>query len=178
VEAFKGRPEQAIVEGKRAIMLDPNNALAYFSLAQSSGIAQKYGAQLEYVQKGMRLHPNHPENYWLQVGSAYNCLGRFREAADALKEAPPNQPWTHVFLIYTYTELGREQDAEAEAAEVQRPAPSLHKGEKWQRENDLKFARRSPTSTNAAKRQQLRLRRPGAATEPEAAVAPGSRVTF
>ena len=106
-------------------MLDPNNALAYFSLAQSSGIAQKYDAQLEYAQKGMRLDPNHPENYWLQVGSAYNCLGRFREAADALKEAPPNEPWTHVFLIYTYTELGREQDAKAEAAEVQRLTPSL-----------------------------------------------------
>jgi len=70
------------------------------------------------MQKAMRLDPNHPEIYLVQVGAAYNAMGRYREAADAFRRAQATIPVTHLGLAYAYLELGREQDARAEAAEV------------------------------------------------------------
>src|SRR5215472_15678785 len=73
----------------------------------------------------MRLDPGHPEIYLLDVGWAYLVTGRYREAADALGAAQPNNPFTHVGLIYAYMKLGREQDARAEVAQVLRRAPDF-----------------------------------------------------
>ncbi len=123
VTAYKGRPNEAVADGKRAIALDPNNAFAYFALSKISIILAKPEETLTYAQKALRLDPNHPERYSNEMGIAYNQMGRYREALDALKAGRPNDPWTHAHLIYAYTELGREQDARAEAAEVLRLAP-------------------------------------------------------
>ena len=78
------------------------------------------------MQKAMRLDPNHPEIYLVQVGAAYNAMGRYREAADAFRRAQATIPVTHLGLAYAYLELGREQDARAEAAEVLRLNPQFN----------------------------------------------------
>ena len=57
------------------------------------------------------------------IGIAYNWMGRYREGVDALKAAQANDPFVHLNLAYAYMELGREQDARAEAAEVIRRSP-------------------------------------------------------
>ena len=61
----------------------------------------------------------------MQEGVAYNEMGRYAEAVDALKRSDQNNPWVHVNLVYAYSELGREQDARAEAAEVLRISPGF-----------------------------------------------------
>ena len=61
----------------------------------------------------------------MQEGVAYNGMGRYAEAVEALKRSEPNNPWVHVNLIHSYSELGREQDARAEAAEVLRLSPGF-----------------------------------------------------
>jgi adenylate cyclase len=77
----------------------------------------------------MRLDPNHPESYALQIGSADNALWRYTDALKVLKaglaasEGLSNNPWVHVALIETYSELGRLQQARLEATEVMRVAP-------------------------------------------------------
>jgi tetratricopeptide (TPR) repeat protein len=80
---------------------------------------------LAYAQKAIRLDPRHPQNYSLQEGQAYNRMGRYAEAVDALKRSEQNNPWVHVNLLYAYSELGREQDARAEATEVLRISPKF-----------------------------------------------------
>ena len=40
-----------------------------------------------------------------------------------MKKGDQSNPWVHANLVYAYSELGREQDARAEAAEVLRLSP-------------------------------------------------------
>jgi tetratricopeptide (TPR) repeat protein len=53
-------------------------------------------------------------------------MGRYQEAVPLLKQnlaAYPNNLVSHLFLASTYVELGRDQDASAEAAEIMRISP-------------------------------------------------------
>jgi hypothetical protein len=52
-------------------------------------------------------------------------MGRYAEAVEVLKRSDQDNPWVHVNLVYAYSELGREQDARAEAAEVRRISPGF-----------------------------------------------------
>jgi adenylate cyclase len=125
IEAAKHQHDRAIADCKRAVSLDPNSAFAWIALADINTIlgTGKPEEVLAYAQKAIRLDPRHPENYSLQEGQAYNGMGRYAEAVDALKRSEQNNPWVHVNLVYAYSELGREEDARAEAAEVLRVSP-------------------------------------------------------
>jgi adenylate cyclase len=125
IEAAKDQHDGALADGKRAVSLDPNSAFAWIALADINNIlgAGKPEEVLAYAQKAIRLDPRHPENYSLQEGQAYIRMGRYAEAVEALKRSEQNNPWVHAHLVYAYSELGREQDARAEVAEVLRVSP-------------------------------------------------------
>ena len=139
IEGIKGQHDRAVADGKRAVSLDPNSAFAWIALADindaecvfPAGImppdwgASKPEEVLAYAQKAIRLDPRHPEKYSMPEGVAYNGMGRYAEAVEALKRSDQNNPWVHVNLVYAYSELGREQDARAEAAEVRRISPGF-----------------------------------------------------
>jgi adenylate cyclase len=137
IEGIKGQHDRAVADGKRAVSLDPNSAYGWLALADindaecvfPAGImppdwgTSKPEEVLAYAQKAIRLDPRHPEKYSMPEGVAYNGMGRYAEAVDALKRSDQSNPWVHVNLVYAYSELGREQDARAEAAEVLRVSP-------------------------------------------------------
>ena len=126
IEAVRDQHDRAIADGKRAVSLDPNSAFAWMALADINNTlwaSSKPEEVLAYAQKAIRLDPRHPENYSMQEGIAYNGMGRYAEAVEALKRSDQNNPWVHVHLILSYSDLGREQDAQAEAAEVLRISP-------------------------------------------------------
>ena len=57
---------------------------------------------------------------------AYQLLGRYEEAIAALKKVvlhAPDHPGVHLILAVSYSEVGREAEARAEAAEVLRIKP-------------------------------------------------------
>jgi adenylate cyclase len=61
------------------------------------------------------------------LGGAYYLAGRYEEALDALQKALPLNPNflpTHETLAIVYSELGREEEARAEVAEVLRLSPN------------------------------------------------------
>jgi adenylate cyclase len=137
IEGIKGQHDRAVADGKRAVSLDPNSAFGWLALADindaecvfPAGImppdwgTSKPEEVLAYAHKGIRLDPRHPEKYSMPEGVAYSGMGRYAEAVEALKRSDQNNPWVHVNLVYAYSELGREQDARAEAAEVLRLSP-------------------------------------------------------
>jgi adenylate cyclase len=139
IEGIKSQHDRAVADGKRAVSLDPNSAFAWIALADindaecvfPAGITppdwgrSKPEEVLAYAQKAIRLDPRHPEKYSMPEGVAYNGMGRYAEAVDALKSSDQSNPWVHVNLVYAYSELGREQDARAEAAEVLRLSPGF-----------------------------------------------------
>jgi adenylate cyclase len=126
VYGWNKQPEQAIAEVERAIALDPNYAEAHATLGMILNFAGRPEEASEAAKKAMRLNPYYPTFYLLQLGNAYRLAGRPEEAIVALKRVLARTPdflGAHAFLAVIYSELGRLEEAQAEAAEVLRINP-------------------------------------------------------
>src|SRR5712692_9768623 len=123
---FKKQYDQATAEAERAIALDPNSAVGYRGLAEIMGFSGKPAEAVGLVEKAMRLDPRNRDFYLYFEGWSYTLMGRYREAISILKRhlaSYPNSFAAHDQLIVDYSELGREDEARAEAAEVLRISP-------------------------------------------------------
>src|SRR6266851_9106923 len=126
LDLTKRHYDQAMSEGQRAVSLAPNLADGYFWLARILTFSGRPAESIVAAEKGMRLNPRHPEYYLMQVGLAYLSMGRFKEARSIFEEAfatEPNNPAGYMLKAIADVELGRDDDARAEAAEVLRLSP-------------------------------------------------------
>jgi tetratricopeptide (TPR) repeat protein len=79
----------------------------------------------------MRLEPRNPfflSNYLTALGGSYRLLRRYEEAITALKKAltlNAKNFGAHHTLAVVYSELGREAEAQAEAAEILKVSPNF-----------------------------------------------------
>lgn len=118
--------EQAIATAEKAMALDPNNASGYGILSETLKFAGRPEEVIALMDKAIRLNPRYPAYYLFQSGSSYYYMGRYDEALALLKRAAtrsPNHYPTRQYLAAIYTELGREEEAKAELAEVLRISP-------------------------------------------------------
>jgi len=125
---WKKQHDQAIAEVKRAIALDPNEADSYGGWARILNYAGQPQEAIELAEKAMRLNPRYRTRYPYYLGLSYYLLKRYEEAISALKEAlarnPSLQP-ARLVLAATYTELGQEEEAQAEVNTVLGKNPTL-----------------------------------------------------
>ena len=115
------RYERAIAECKRVVALDPNSADGYLELADALTAANRPEEAIHAVETASRLDPTRPEFYAYFIAAPYVLMGHYQQAIPLLKEhiaAYPNQPFGHIMLVVAYMEIGREQDAHSEAANV------------------------------------------------------------
>jgi adenylate cyclase len=118
--------EQAQVEMERTIALDPNEAWSYAGLAEVLSCVGRPEAAMEMVEQALRRKPRHADWHLSSVGAAYYLAGRPDEAIAPLKQfltRYPNILGAHLNLAAVYSELGKEAEARAEAAEVLRITP-------------------------------------------------------
>jgi TolB-like protein/class 3 adenylate cyclase len=128
---WKRHHEQAIAEAERAIALDPNYAEAYTLMAGILIFAGRPQESIELVEKAMRLNPHYPALYLNTLGVAHCNAGRYEEAIATQKRALARNPqfWgPHFCLAACYGHLGRDAEAQAEAAEVVRLNPNFSLG--------------------------------------------------
>jgi adenylate cyclase len=114
----------ATVAAERAIALNPN--FVDYRLAQVFYSVGQPAKAIEIAKAQMRLDPFHPHFAPLIAGIAYYLLKEHQEAQRWLQEATgraPNHQYGHAFLAATYAQLGRVEDARAEAAEALRVNP-------------------------------------------------------
>jgi adenylate cyclase len=126
LDLSKRRYEEAISEGQRAVTLAPNSTLGYFWLARILIYSGRPKEAVVAAEKGERLNPRHPEYCLMQVALGYLSMGRFKEARSIFEEAfatTPNQPAGYMFKAIADVELGRDDDARAEAEEILRLSP-------------------------------------------------------
>jgi len=119
VALFKRQPDQAIMNAKRAVELDPNLSFGYlwlsFALIASGSPDEAMGA----IQKAMRLDPRHRELYLLPVNFAYQVEGRYADSIPVNRQILARFPMMagpHFSLAIANVELGREQEARREMA--------------------------------------------------------------
>ncbi|HJY81109.1 MAG TPA: adenylate/guanylate cyclase domain-containing protein [Candidatus Binatia bacterium] len=126
VYLWKKQYDQAIAEAKRAIALDSNLADAYVWLGEILKFAGRPEEAIGLIETAMRLNPHYPASYLFILGTDYRLMGRYEEAIAVLKKALTRNPDllpAHINLAVVYSELGREEEARAEAAEVLRLNP-------------------------------------------------------
>ncbi|MBV8361105.1 MAG: tetratricopeptide repeat protein, partial [Deltaproteobacteria bacterium] len=120
----KDTAQAEVAEVQRAVALEPNSSFGYFALAEALNGTGRPAEALAAAEKAMRLDPKSTDFY--VRGWAYAQLGRWRESISALKRlSPSNNPRPHVWLAVDYVELGRDDDARAEIAELRKLNPQL-----------------------------------------------------
>jgi adenylate cyclase len=120
--------EQAISELEKAVNLDPNGADMLADLGNILSWAGSPEEAIGLVKKAMRLNPMFPTWYLWCLGHAYFLTARYDDAIATLKIVRNRNPDflpAHVYLATSYLELGREEEARAEAAEFQRLSSCL-----------------------------------------------------
>ncbi|TET85022.1 MAG: tetratricopeptide repeat protein, partial [Desulfobacteraceae bacterium] len=126
VYLWKKRHEQAIAELEKTIALNPNDADGIARLGNILNWTGRPGKAIGLVKKAMRLNPMYPTWYLWNLGHAYFLTGRYEEAIETLHRVLDHNPGflpAHVYLTCSYIELGRHEEARAEAAEVMKLSP-------------------------------------------------------
>jgi adenylate cyclase len=125
---FKKQYDKAIVEGERAVALNPGGYPPINAYALALTRAGRAEEAIPLFQKGIRLNPFAPSPIYITFGRALRTTGRFEEAVSAYKKAIKLTPHfidAHVGLAATYSMMGREKEARAEAAEILRINPKF-----------------------------------------------------
>jgi adenylate cyclase len=136
VELMQRQFDRAVADAERAAVLGPNSAFANSTLADALISSGKPEEAILAAEKAMQLDPSGHDVYLGTVGMAYLQMGRNEEAIPVLKRhlvVVPNNLVIHLSLCIAYAELGRDQEARAEAAEVLRISPrfTLADPKKW-----------------------------------------------
>jgi adenylate cyclase len=125
---IKREYDKAIAEGEQAVALNPSGATVIAQYAMSLDFAGRSEEAIPLFQKAIRLNPFGPAWYFWNLGLALRETGRLEEAVPAFKKAVQRSPdnlMAHIGLAVTYSMMGREQEARAEAAEVLRINPKF-----------------------------------------------------
>jgi tetratricopeptide (TPR) repeat protein len=120
--------DKAIASAERALELSPSGARAHRSLASALSFACRFGEAVQHYEQGIRLDPFPGSIAFRDLGSAYSAVGRYEEAIAEYKKAltlEPDDLFSHLRLAVTYVKLGRDMEAQAEAAEVLRIHPKF-----------------------------------------------------
>ena len=125
---LKREYDKAISEGERAIALAPGEAVVHIMYAKNLVFAGRSEEAIPLFQKAIRLNPVGTTNLYLNFGHALRMTGKFEEAVSAYRKSiqlSPDNILTHNSLAATYSMMGREKEARAEAAEVIRINPKF-----------------------------------------------------
>jgi adenylate cyclase len=124
VLTFQGQHEQSVAEFEKAIALNPNFTDWRFSLALVR--AGDPARSIQVVETHMRHDPLYVPAVPGQLGIARYMLKEYSEALAPLREftsRAPNVSQGHIWLAANLAQLGRFDEARAEAAEVLRIDP-------------------------------------------------------
>ena len=125
---FRREYEKGTAEAERAVALDPSGSNSCFQYASALVATCRPKEAIPMLQKSIRLNPNAPAMTFVFFGHALRMAGRFEEAVSAYKKAlqrVPDYIGAHIGLAATYSMMGQEKEARAEAEEVLRINPKF-----------------------------------------------------
>jgi len=128
IYGMKREYDKSVAYAEKGVAVDPNGADAHAWLGNCLSIAARPQEAIPYYKKAMRLNPSPPQWYYIQLGQSYRMLGRYEESVAQLKKAlalAPNSFMAYIQLLFTYAEMGREDEARAAAEEMMRINPEF-----------------------------------------------------
>jgi TolB-like protein/Tfp pilus assembly protein PilF len=128
VYLWQKRYEQAFAEMERAVALSPKEAWGSAVLAEVLSRVGRTEEALEAAEQALHLKPLTVDLHLDSVGAAYYLAGKPEEAITPLRQylsRYPNILGAHLTLAAAYSEVGKEAEARAEAAEVLRLNPEF-----------------------------------------------------
>ena len=132
----KGKHDEAIAEGRKAVAVAPSSAFANFQLGAFLAWADQSEEAILVLKNAFRLNP-FPDDWQLTFfGMAYLIAGRYEAALAYFKKAQKRNSdniWPYHYQAAVYGHLGREEEARAAAKELLRLNPkfSVKQAEKW-----------------------------------------------
>jgi adenylate cyclase len=125
---LKREHDRAITEGERAVALDPGGADAHAWLGICLNYADRSREAIPMFEKAIRLNPYGPAFYFHNLGHTYRFLGRYPEAVTQYQKSlrlSPDNILAHLGLAATYSLMGSDLEAQAEAREILRINPKF-----------------------------------------------------
>jgi adenylate cyclase len=122
---WRKQHKKAISLFEKSVMLNSNYADGFAELGSIINFAGRSEEAVEMLEKAMRLDPLHPYNHF-NIGHAYFLQKRYLEALTSLNRALEIHPEffpARAFIAVTYAELGREDEARAEAEIILKKSP-------------------------------------------------------
>ena len=120
--------EKAVSEAEIAVALEPNSAGSYSHLGMVLVYSSRYDESVQAYEKSMRLDPFSSIATLIGYANSLRMLGRYEEAVATFRKVIQSSPdnWLgHIGLTGTYSMMGRDADAQAQAKEVLRINPTF-----------------------------------------------------
>jgi serine/threonine-protein kinase len=112
-----GRSNSGINSLRRAVVLDPLNAISYTDLASRLYLLRRYQESLAVTKEGASV-TNLPGGLSETIGLFYYYLGDFESARSSCEKKTAFETLAQLCLALTYEKLGRHADAEAMLAKA------------------------------------------------------------
>jgi adenylate cyclase len=127
---FLKKFDKAIEEAEKGVSLSPGSAAAYFALGTALYSAGRPQEAIPIFEKCLRLSPVPVHSQVLGfLASSYTRTGQYEEGIATYKKVlqiyGPDNLIAHLWMVFTYMDWGRENEARAEAAEVLRIDPKF-----------------------------------------------------
>ncbi|MGG7580675.1 winged helix-turn-helix domain-containing tetratricopeptide repeat protein [Rhizobium sp. Nf11,1] len=106
---------EADAQFAKAIELDPNEADTFAALSDISVLAGRIDEGLDYIGKAFRLNPFPASWYCLALGQAQYAAGKYEAAIETLRRDETYRTSSRRFLAASLAQLGRLDEARAEA---------------------------------------------------------------
>ena len=120
------RHEEAIAAGRRAVALGPNDADSHAQLGNILNWSGQPKEAIGLIEKAMRLNPHYPFYYLFYLGHSHYLLENREKSIELMKRVvtrAPNFLPVRRHLAVLYQEIGLEEEAKAQTAEVLRIFP-------------------------------------------------------
>jgi adenylate cyclase len=124
--ALNGHHDEATAEAEKAVTLEPNRAALHLHLGGMLIYAGRAEEAIGVLKDGMRLDPHLTFFFDTALADSYRLRGRYDEAIGHAKQAlrfNPDLLLAHWVLAVIYADLGQEEQARREAAEILRMSP-------------------------------------------------------
>lgn len=109
---------------ERAFALNPNDADIMAEYADALTYDRRPTEAVKLIERAMRLNPYFPDWYLWYLGDAYYTLGRYEDAIATLQRMQDPTEGRRI-LTASYAQLGRLEEARAQAAEVLKAQPDF-----------------------------------------------------